>query len=169
MPPVLSDDADDRESDPKQSDDCEQKRFRQASHGRFSGASRHRFLWNDKPHFALVEFAMIRVHQFEEHFVRTGRKTEQDDSIATRLRPDPQGATDSRVDVSDAWGVSQRGWAEHRQQTKVLRAIMDDNHAARGERFRERRIDKIFGGGSSLVSGLSSLDHSYRLAFVRRR
>jgi hypothetical protein len=35
--------------------------------------------WNDKCDHAFVEGLMVRVNQFNEHFVRTGEKTLQDD------------------------------------------------------------------------------------------
>ena len=45
--------------------------------------------WNDKRDQASVEDAMVRVSQFNEHFVRTGEKTHQDDRVTTRICPDP--------------------------------------------------------------------------------
>ena len=37
--------------------------------------------WNDKCDDAFVEGVVIRVLQFNQHFVRTGGKTHQDDSL----------------------------------------------------------------------------------------
>jgi len=42
----------------------------------FSGRS---LFWNDKCDHGFVEGLMVRVNQFNEHFVRTGEKTLQDD------------------------------------------------------------------------------------------
>jgi hypothetical protein len=51
---------------------------------RFGGCLRGQ----DELHRGVIAFAMVGVIQFEEHFVRARRKTEQDNCIATCLRPD---------------------------------------------------------------------------------
>lgn len=48
-----------------------------------------KLFWNDKCDYALVEGAVVRVLQFNEHFVRTGEKTHQDDWVTARIRPHP--------------------------------------------------------------------------------
>src|SRR6266480_4289744 len=45
--------------------------------------------WNDKCDRAFVEGVVVRVLQFNEHFVPTGGKTHQDDGLTTRIRPHP--------------------------------------------------------------------------------
>jgi hypothetical protein len=44
---------------------------------------------NDKCDQACVEGAVVRILQFNEHFVRTRGKTHQDDGLTTRIRPHP--------------------------------------------------------------------------------
>ena len=44
---------------------------------------------NDKCDRAFVERVVVRVIQFNEHFVRTGEKAHQDDWAATRICPHP--------------------------------------------------------------------------------
>ena len=44
---------------------------------------------NDKFDGTLVKRMVIGVLQFNEHFVRPGGKTPQDDGVATRVHPDP--------------------------------------------------------------------------------
>src|SRR5271157_2191822 len=58
--------------------------------------------WNDKCDRAFVERVVIRVFQFNEHFVRTGEQPHQDDWVATRVCPHPGGIVDSHMNVSDA-------------------------------------------------------------------
>jgi hypothetical protein len=41
--------------------------------------------WNDKCDRPFVEGLMVRVNQFNKHFVRTGEKTHQDDWVTTRI------------------------------------------------------------------------------------
>ena len=41
--------------------------------------------WNDKCNRAFIERVVVRVLQFNEHLVRTGEKTHQDDWVATRI------------------------------------------------------------------------------------
>jgi hypothetical protein len=48
-----------------------------------------KLFWNDKCDRAFVERVVIRVLQFNEHFVRTGGKTHQDDWVTTRICPAP--------------------------------------------------------------------------------
>ena len=48
-----------------------------------------KFFWNDKRDYALVEGLMVRVDQFNQHFVRTGEQTLQDDWVTTGIGPHP--------------------------------------------------------------------------------
>ena len=63
---------------------------------------------------------MVRVLQFNEHFVRTGGKTHQDDWFPTRICPHPRGIVESHMNVSDARRNSQSIGAEHRRNVEVL-------------------------------------------------
>ena len=71
--------------------------------------------WNDKSDRAFVEGVMVRVLQFNEHIVRTGGKTHQDDWVTTRICPYPCGIVDSHMKVSDARRDRQSIWAKHRR------------------------------------------------------
>lgn len=44
---------------------------------------------NDKFDRAFIECVVVRVLQFNEHFVRAGGKTHQDDWVTTRICPYP--------------------------------------------------------------------------------
>lgn len=48
-----------------------------------------KLFWDDKCDYAFVEGMVVRVLQFNEHFVRTGGKTHQDDWVTTRICPAP--------------------------------------------------------------------------------
>jgi hypothetical protein len=52
------------------------------------------FLWNIKCNGALVDNLVVRVNQFNQHFVRTGRQGPQDERVATRVRPVPRRLVD---------------------------------------------------------------------------
>ena len=52
------------------------------------------FLWNIKCNGALVDNLVVRVNQFNQHFVRTGRQAPQDERVATRVRPVPRRLVD---------------------------------------------------------------------------
>src|SRR4029077_21134543 len=89
--------------------------------------------WNDKCDHAFVEGVVIRVNQFNEHFVRTVEKTLQDDWETTRMCPRLGGIVDFRMNVSDARRDSQSIWAEPRHNVQVLSTILY-NHQLLGRR-----------------------------------
>jgi len=45
--------------------------------------------WYNKFDRALVEGVVVRILQFNEHFVRPGGKTHQDNWVTTGIRPHP--------------------------------------------------------------------------------
>jgi hypothetical protein len=111
---------------------------------------------------------MVRVSQFNEHFVRTRGKTHQDDRLPTRVCPHPCGIVDGHMKVSDARRDSQRIGAEHRHKVQVLRTIVDNRHPPRGERFGQRRIGDDLRWGSSLVSGITGVGPHVSLALCAK-
>ena len=112
-----------------------------------------KLFWNDKCDCAFVEGVVVRVLQFNEHFVRTGGKTHQDDWVTTRVCPHPCGIVDSHMKVSDARRDSQSIGAEHRHKVQVLSTILDNHHSTGGERFGQRRIDDDLRWGLSWRAG----------------
>src|SRR5208282_2065552 len=46
-------------------------------------------IWHDKRNRPLVEGVVVRVIQFDNHFVWAGRKMLQDDGVPTRVGPHP--------------------------------------------------------------------------------
>ena len=76
-----------------------------------------------------VEGVVVRVLQFEEHFVRTSRKTHQDNRVATGICPNPWGIVESYMNVSHARRDRQSIRAEHRREMQVLRTVLDNRNA----------------------------------------
>ena len=72
------------------------------------------FLWNIKCNGALVDRLVVRVNQFNQHFVRTGRQAPQDERVTTRVRPVPRRLVDGHMNVAHARRDGQSTRAEHR-------------------------------------------------------
>jgi hypothetical protein len=97
--------------------------------------------WNDKCNHAIVDGVVVGVNQGNEHLVRTGGKTLQDDWVAARICPYPWGIVEVHMNVSYARRDSQSIGAEHRRNVQVLSTILNDHRSPGGERFGQRRID----------------------------
>lgn len=94
---------------------------------------------NDKSNQALVEGAVVRVLQFDEHFMRTRGKTHQDNWLTARICPHPRSIVDSDMNVSHPRRDSQSIWPKHRNKVQVLRTILNNRHSPRGEWFSKWR------------------------------
>ena len=107
---------------------------------------------------------VVRVIQFNDHFVRTKGKMLQDDWVTTRIGPHPRGIVETHMNVSDArrYGHSR---SEHRRNGQVLSTIWDNHHSPgrRAARASGGSIT-IFAGGSVLVSGIGAADLQLSLA-----
>ena len=81
------------------------------------------FPWNIKCNGALVDRLVVRVNKFNQHFVRTGRQTPEDERGATRVGPVPRRLVDGHMNVAHTRRDGQSTWAEHRCNAHVLRTI----------------------------------------------
>ena len=59
--------------------------------------------WDDECDRALVEGVVVGVDQGDRQRVRTAREGLQDDRGATRVGPDPWGAVEADMNMSDPW------------------------------------------------------------------
>jgi hypothetical protein len=72
--------------------------------------------------------------------VGAGREPVQNYGLAAGVGPDPRGVIDRNVDVSNARRYGERGRAKDRCDVQIVRAVLNDDEAAR-ERLGQRRID----------------------------
>jgi hypothetical protein len=91
-------------------------------------------------HHTPIELLMVCGLELQQDLVGAGREPVQNHGLAAGVGPDPRDVVDRNVDVSNAWGYGERSRAKDRRDVQILRAVLNDDKAAR-ERFGQRRID----------------------------
>src|SRR5690348_12382358 len=80
---------------------------------------------HDKSHGLARDDTMGGIGELDEHLVRPGPETDDDDGLPARIDEVPGRIVDGDVNMADPWRDVQRALAEHRDDPQILRAVLD--------------------------------------------